>query len=298
MPLIYSTSQWATRLQKHELYPETPAELVSLQSIEELLYLTKHKVKDEVFQIYSGITKQVELMWTILKNDLTYCEKNIELEEHRTFVINDISLSTQSHTLRILNQTKTQLLISIKLIPNLTFFLGIRMHLAIQAYAVASADSYLRYLNIHSREEDSVPVISLDIGVFKEGERMVFECHNRWGDTFDILLTPFNDHYLEFEHLDGSFFTESNKGERNNIMEKNGQAYFPRQTKLTFVKQIIAHSLLNDTFKRITLPEALLRKESRQFRRYEAFLLKRKGEYRFFLIIITLTDQNYLNKRN
>ena len=278
--MVYSTSQWGPRLQRCELYPENPAELASIQSIENLLFLVKKRVKDEVIQLCSDITKQVEQMWTSLKHDLSYCEQSIDLEEYKMFLSNGLSLSTQSHTLRLLIKQRIQLLTAIKLIPNLTRFLGIRMHLEIQTYAVSSADSYLNFLNVNCREEDSTPVISLDIGVFNEGERMVLECHSKWSDTCDILLTPFNEHYVEFEHLDRAFFSESNNGERKKIIEKVEQGYRPRETKLTFVRQIVAHSLLTDACKDTTPPEELSKKESRQFRRYEAFLLKRKKECR------------------
>ena len=254
-----------------------------MQTIEELLSLVNTRVKSEVILIYSEISKLVDQMWDTLKSKLSYCEKNIQLEERRTFLLDNLSLSTQTNALHRLKQKKTQLLTSIKLIPNLTSFLGIRIRLAIQCYAVASADSYLKFLNIHSREEDSIPAISLEIGVFNEGEKMVLECHSKWNDTFEILLTPFNEHYSELENLDHSFFSESNKGERKNIIADSDKSYTIRDSKLTFVNQILAHSLMIDATKQIAPPETILKKPSRQFRRYEAFLLKKKKDNRLFL---------------
>ena len=228
----------------------------------------------EVTQMYAQTKKQVEQLWIEQKQELSYCLQRIELEDNRTVASKALPLSTQSRTLRVLIEQRVQVLTAVKLIPNLTKLLSIRLHIALREYVIVSADSYLSYLNIGYKEEEAIPAISLEIGAFNEGERIVMECQSKWSETYDLLLTPFNEHYIDLEYLDYPILTDSTEDEIKKVLKDGKEDNKLRGTKLSFVKHVVAHSLITDCQSRPPTESEV--KRSHLYKSYEGFMLGKK----------------------
>lgn len=228
----------------------------------------------EVTQMYVQTKQQVEQLWVEQKQELSYCLQKISLEDNRTVASKALPLSTQSRALKMLIQQREQVLTAVKLIPNLTKLLSIRLHLALRGYAIVSADSYLNYLNIGYKEEEAIPAISLEIGAFNEGKRIVMECQSKWSDTYDLLLSPFNEHYIDLERLDVPILTDSITEEINKALKNGKEDDKLRGTKLSFVRHVVAHSLMTDCQSRPPTEGEV--KRSHLYKSYEGFMLGKK----------------------
>ena len=224
--------------------------------------------------MYAQTKQRVEQLWVEQKQELSYCLQRIELEDNRTVASKALPLSTQSRTLRMLTQQRVQVLIAVKLIPNLTKLLSIRLYLSLREYAIVSADSYLSYLNIGYKEEEAIPAISLEIGAFNEGGRIVMESQSKWSDTYDLLLTPFNEHYIDLEYLDVPILTDSTEEEINKVLKNGKEDIKLRGTKLSFVRHVVAHSLMTDCQSRPATEGEV--KRSYLYKSYEGFMLGKK----------------------